>query len=527
MQAPRVALLALAGMLLTSAAVYTITPPGGASAAISADPTRTVSGASGGTGIESVTGSVGSGVELAHFTAGSTVMLDGRVGHPRMLRTARGETFLMLEARASGTERGRAAAPANLSIVIDRSGSMKGSRLRNAIRAAALAVDRLHDGDMVSVVVFDTKTTTIVPSVSVNTSTRGSILSAIESITLGGDTCISCGIEAAMDEMGAQRAQGSVSRMLVLSDGDANHGLKDVPGFRSLAQRARDRGISISTIGVDVDYNEKIMSAIALESNGRHYFVENDAGLQRVFEAEAESLTSAVATGAEVDIELSPGVELDRVFDRSFRRAGNRVTVPLGTFSGGDVKTVLIKVRVSGSDEGVMPVASVEMRYRDLVKDDEGRCAGKLGVEVVSSDASDLDAIVAGRLNRSETAATLKEANLLFEQGRVVEAQNKLQERELALRDSAQRAKVAAPAARAADVAGDFERQLAVTQEARSGFGSPFAEPPPAAGAAAPGGAPGGFAQPARPTPAPAPTDSRQGKGAVRKNEANASDLSF
>ena len=35
------------------------------------------------------------------------------------------------------------------------------------------------------------------------------------------------------------------------------------------------------------------------------------------------------------------GVELDRVFDRSFRRAGNQILVPLGTFSGTDVKTVL------------------------------------------------------------------------------------------------------------------------------------------------------------------------------------------
>ena len=63
--------------------------------------------------------------------------------------------------------------------------------------------------------------------------------------------------------------------------------LTDLPGFRSIATRAQSQGVSITTIGVDVDYDEKALSAVALASNGRHYYVENDAGLARVFEAEA------------------------------------------------------------------------------------------------------------------------------------------------------------------------------------------------------------------------------------------------
>lgn len=517
MKAPRVALLALAGMVLSSATVYSLTPPGGASAAIAADPDRIDPDTDSKTGTESNSGDSTDQVELAHFTAGSTVMIDGRMGHSKILRTPRGETFLMLEARATGNERARAAAPVNLSIVIDKSGSMKGSRLRNALQAAVGAVERLHDGDMVSVVAFDTRTQIVAPAVTIGPSTRSSVISAIQGIQLGGDTCISCGIESGMDEIN-RSTEGRVSRMLVLSDGDANHGLKDVPGFRSLAQRAQTRGISISTIGVDVDYNEKILSAIAVESNGRHYFVENDAGLARVFESEAESLVQAVASGAEVDIELGQGVELDRVFDRSFRRSGNHVTVPLGTFSNGDVKTVLMKVRLPSDAEGVLPVASVEMKYRDLVKDEDGRCAGKLGVEVVSSGASDLDAIVAGRVNRSETAAALKEANLLFQQGRVQEAERKLEQREQALRDVATKAKTAAPAARAADVADDFEKQIAATEQARTGFAEP---PSPVTSPVA-----GGFAQ-APAAAAPAPTESRKGRSTVRRNEANAADMGF
>jgi Ca-activated chloride channel family protein len=510
-------------MLLTSVSVYSFTPPGGASAAdIGAEPSRTNEVA---TEATDKTGNEATGTaqqdELAHFTAGSTVMIEGRMGHPKLVRTAQGETFLMLEARATGAEQARSASPVNLSLVIDRSGSMKGTRLRNAVNAAVGAVERLHDGDVVSVITFDTRTQVVVPAMEISPSTRSSAIASIQSIALGGDTCISCGIEAGMDEM-SRLGSGRVSRMIVLSDGDANHGLKDVPGFRSLAQRARDRGIGISTVGVDVDYNEKILSAIAIESNGRHYFVENDAALARVFEGEAEALTQAVASGAEVDIDLAPGVTLERVFDRSFRRNGNRVTVPLGSFSGGDVKTVLMKVRLSADAEGATAVASVAMHYRDLVKGEDGRCEGKLGVEIVKSpaEASEIDAVVAGRVNRSETTAALEEANTLFEQGRVAEAQRRIAEREQALREVAARAKTAAPEGKAAAVAQDFDKQLQVVADARQNF----AEPPPAVAAAPAFG--GSFASP--PAAAPArPTDTREGRSALKKNRAAEVDMGF
>ncbi|MDI1449181.1 VWA domain-containing protein [Polyangium sp. 6x1] len=514
MKSSRVAVLAFAGMLLTSLSVYSFTPPGGLPS--SPEPTIGAEVTEESNTTEKTTDGTNQ-VELAHFTAGSTVMIDGRMGHPKILKNQRGETFLMLEARANGGDRGQATPQVNLSIVIDRSGSMKGTRLRNAINAAIGAVERLHDGDMVSVVTFDTRTEVVVPAVVIGPSTRGSVVSSISGITLGGDTCISCGIETAMSEM-SRSSDGRISRMIVLSDGDANHGLKDVPGFRSLAQRARDRAIGISTVGVDVDYNEKILSAIAVESNGRHYFVENDAALARVFEGEAEALTQAVASGAEIDIDLAPGVELDRVFDRSFRRSGNRITVPLGTFSSGDVKTVLVKLRVPAGLNGELAVASVDMHYKDLVKNEDGRCSGKLGVEVVDTNASDLDAVVAGRVNRSETASALEEANRLFEQGKVAEARRRIESREQDLRDSAAKAKTSAPAARAADVASDFDRQLAVVQQAQSGF----AAPPPVA-AAAPEPAAGPFATP----PPAAPTESRQGRKAVRSNQEAATNMGF
>ncbi|WP_437301907.1 vWA domain-containing protein [Sorangium sp. So ce388] len=518
MKPTHVALFSALGMMLTSISVYSLTPSGsgGSTEPVSevvAEPPRVV---------PEVTGGAVAAVDPSRFTTGSRLMLEGRVGHARLTRAAR-ETFLMFEVRGDVTP-ARAQAQANLSLVIDRSGSMKGTRLANAVQAATTAVSRLNDGDVVSVVTFDTRTSVVVPPTTVAPHTRGLILEGIRRISLGGDTCISCGIEEGLVQLG--QANGGVSRMVVLSDGDANHGVRDVPGFRAMAQRARDRGVSITTIGVDVDYNEKILSAIALDSNGRHYFVENDAALARIFEAEAAQLTASVASGAELAIDLAPGVELDRVFDRAFRRAGGQVVVPLGAFAPGEVKTVLLKVRLDalgGGRDGASPIADVGLAYRDLVAGTDARCQGKLGVALAErdADASELDALVAGRLQRSETAATLKQANFLFEQGRLDEARSKLDAQQRSLRSAADKAKRAAPASRAKDVAFDFESQLAALERADSEFAAPpaFATPPTSAGPAKPGN----FAQ--APAAPPAPAQSREGKAAVRRNEVDAFEL--
>ena len=218
--------------------------------------------------------------------------------------------------------------------------------------------------------------------------------------------------------------------MLLLSDGAASQGVRDVSGLRQIAGRMRDRGCNISTIGVDVDFDEKIMSAIATESNGRHHFVANASELTNVFNQEFDSLLATVAREAELEIELAPGVEPVQVFDRSHRRSGQRITVPFGTFSAKQEKTVLLKVRVSESlaRSDNQPIARLRLAYEDAATGRFGReeTQGALAARVSrSASLDDLDPFVAARLSRSLTATALTEANSLFERGFAEEARKR------------------------------------------------------------------------------------------------------
>ena len=182
MKPTTVAFLAAAGMLLTSLTVYSVTPPGG----FHGGPPTEVADAIGGESPLAVATDDRDrdrdrdrGDAISRFDVGSTLRVEGRLGHARLARAGRGETFVLLEIRGSDTGGVSAPAPVNLSIVVDRSGSMKGARLRNAIAGAAGAVDRLHEGDVVSVVTFDTTTQVVVPPTPLDPASRDRVIGAI------------------------------------------------------------------------------------------------------------------------------------------------------------------------------------------------------------------------------------------------------------------------------------------------------------------------------------------------------------
>jgi Ca-activated chloride channel family protein len=456
----------------------------------------------------------------SHFVDGKTLLLDGRLGHASVARDTRGvsaSTFVLATVTGADAERplegtSLTAPPIHLAIVVDRSGSMAGPKMSNAVAAAVGVVEHMRDGDRATVVSFDTTARVLVPPTALDASSRPTVESAIRAMHAGGDTCISCALDTATAELDASPGpRDEVRRILLISDGEATTGVRDVTGLRALAGRARDRGIGVSTIGVDLAFDQRVMAGIAQEANGRHWFVPDASALTQVFEEELGTLETAVASEAELSIEPAPGVVVEEVLDRSFRREGGRVRVPLGTFDPREEKTVLLRVKVPVDSDGTQPVVHLGLAYRDVLRRESGRCEGSLAIDVRSDGEAqaELDPFVAARVERSRTAHALTEANELFEKGKGDDARAALARRQHELASAGPAAVAAATAmpeprrgvARPVDK--DIEEQVAALSQAQSGFGgaSASATPPAAAAPAA--------------------------KSAVRQNQANATDLAF
>src|SRR5256885_4961042 len=142
---------------------------------------------------------------------------------------------------------------------------MVGQLMTDALAAARTAVERLRDGDVVSVISFDTQVAVVVPPMRIDATSRKDAIAKIGTIRVGGDTCISCGIDSAMQQL--QQHTGMVDRILLLSDGEPTAGVKDLPGFRRIAENCRRMNAPVTTIGVDVQYDERVMSELPRSSN--------------------------------------------------------------------------------------------------------------------------------------------------------------------------------------------------------------------------------------------------------------------
>jgi Ca-activated chloride channel homolog len=504
MKIKTVGLLAGIAMTLTSLTVWSVTPKGGfgerlleeASSGLSFGQKSTAS------------------TDHWRFEEGNHVRVEGRLGHATLPSGRDSETYLYVNVRAPNDAVANTSAPLDLAIVVDQSGSMAGKKMQNAIDAARGMVRRLRDGDRVSVVAFNTAPQTVVPSTVIAGDERERVAQRIATIAANGDTCISCGLEAGMEQLRGQ--DGRVKRIMLLSDGEPTAGVRDVDGFRRVATRARDMGCSVTAIGVDVVYNERIMSAIALESNGRHRFVEDASGLPQIFDEEMASLTHTVASNAEMRVALDPGVQLLEVFDRAFRREGDDVVVPMGVLAAGEEKTVLMRVRLPRGADGERPVAHVRFGFDDLVDGHHETFAGGLTAALSSDPAevSDLDPLVAARLGRTETAATLREANDRVAAGDVAGALRALADKKTELENRKASLAKSAPAPRRREFEADLDRQLAALETGDDGF----AQAPSAS--ASPGA--GGMVQ-----AAPPPAESHAGRAQTRSNSSTADSLGF
>ena len=473
--------LSATGMVATAAAVWFAVDPAHPAAAAAAASNR-------GTAAQLATADQPApppeppAADHSHFQAGKTLMVEGRIGHQVLPADVDSETFLFVDVTADAALQAAKPVPLNLAVVIDRSGSMKGKRLTNAMAATRTAIERLRDGDVVSVVTYDDRADVVVSPTTIDAASRVRILRELDRPRPGGDTCISCGIDAAMQLLGQR--PGMVGRILLLSDGLATAGVRDLPGFHRLAEDCRRMGASITTIGVDVGYDEKIMAALARDSNGDHFFVPDAATLPGIFDRTMATLTRTVAHHADLIVDLAPGVFVEHVYDRVTAGGGSQVIVPLGAFTAGDHKTALMRLRVPRGQAGERAIAAVRLRYDDLVTDQPGTCEGNLAVRT-STDAAQLtplDGIVSARVSASETAEALENANVLFRGGRTDDATRLIREQNVRLEMEHMRARKSVEPMRMHDLDDAFQRQRDAMGSADRGFqpASPAAAAPKA-----------------------------------------------
>ncbi|MBN1868331.1 VWA domain-containing protein [Candidatus Sumerlaeota bacterium] len=301
----------------------------------------------------------------ARVRTDDAVRIDVAIDKPVLLaneaQTAYVRVAIVGVPRPSAEER----APVNMAIVIDKSGSMRGEKIEKARDAAIQAVKRLGPDDIVSIVLYDTTVQVLVPATKLTD--KGPVIDAIRGIGVGGRTALFAGVSKGAQEMRKFIDEERINRLLLLSDGLANIGPSSPGDLEDLGTSLLKEGISVVTIGLGLDYNEDLMSALAYKSDGAHYFVERPSELAGVFDRELGKAMSVVAGDIEAEFICAPGVRPVRVLGRQAEIDGRRARVFINHIYSEREKSIVLEVEIPPTDESVTrPVASVNVRYDNL-----------------------------------------------------------------------------------------------------------------------------------------------------------------
>jgi Ca-activated chloride channel homolog len=249
--------------------------------------------------------------------------------------------------------------PLNLGIVLDRSGSMQGDKLRHAADAVAFAVRNMHGDDRVSLTIYDDHVQTLVPSAPVSKAAP-KILALLPQIHAGNSTALHDAWVQGGLQVSEHLEPGHLSRVLLVSDGLANVGETRTEVLVTRSRELFERGVSTSTVGVGRDFNEDLMIPMAREAGGNGWFVESPADFTRIFRAELEDL--AAVFGEKARLRLEPRarrVEIVDVLNDFQADAGSPAPgdskpaagdFALGTLFAGSPLEIVARVKVQGGE---------------------------------------------------------------------------------------------------------------------------------------------------------------------------------
>lgn len=280
-----------------------------------------------------------------------------------LLQGRDGARYLVLEVSAPDLP-GDVRRPVNLAVVMDTSGSMAGrGKIDNARMAARELVRQLRPEDRFSLVTFSDAGRVIVESTPADDPARLERL--ISGIRPGGGTHLSAGLELGLEQLDQAELEG-VRRVVLLSDGMANIGVTDVDTLARTAGSRVDAGVTVSALGLGLEFNEDLLTAMSDAGGGQYHFVDRPGQLAAMFEQELQQMTRVAGREVAVEVELLTGVRLLEVYGWSTTPTSEGFQVFMGDVHGGETRKIVARVDVPDDALGAVEVAEVALRYTDV-----------------------------------------------------------------------------------------------------------------------------------------------------------------
>jgi Ca-activated chloride channel family protein len=257
-------------------------------------------------------------------------------------------------------------APLNISLVLDKSGSMEGAKIKSLRQAAKNAIDLLDPGDQVSIIAFSDRVHTV--AASTTAADKDKLKRQIDRIRDGGGTAMSGGMRRGVTELEKNLTPDRLHRMLLLTDGQT---FGDEKQCVELGTEMGDKGIVIHALGLGEDWNEDLLDEVAEASGGGADFIETADEISDYFQAAVKRMQATVVQNARLVLRLTNGVVPRQVWrvmpiieNLGYQPLSDEdVQVALGEVDKDQGSALLVELLIAPRPEGRFRVAQAEVNY--------------------------------------------------------------------------------------------------------------------------------------------------------------------
>ncbi len=288
-----------------------------------------------------------------------------RLDRTRVLRDGDGTVRMEITLRADDVARSIERVPTDVVVVLDKSGSMAGSKIDHARSATRALVDLLGPDDRFALVTYDDHAQWAASSAFASPVARAAGRRALDAVGARGSTNMSEGLDAALMELDGIASPGRAARIILISDGLPNRGDPSVEGLVRRARAAAGREFVLTAVGVGDDFNESLMTALADAGTGNYYYLQNGTSLAEVFADEFASAGRTVASGLEIELRLGPGVTLIDAAGYPVRASGRSAAFTVGPMLGGQERSFWITFQADTEQQGALSLGELNVQWSE------------------------------------------------------------------------------------------------------------------------------------------------------------------
>jgi Ca-activated chloride channel family protein len=354
-----------------------------------------------------VTGDFGpmSGVNAARF-AGPGAHGQVALSHTKVLAGSSDPVFAEVRLAADAAENSGERAPLALAVVLDTSGSMQGEKIDRARDSVLGLLRDMRDKDEIAVVRYSNSAELVQPLARLG-DVRGQLAARVRGLDAGGGTNIPSGLEMGLRTLG-EAERGRVRRVVLVSDGlDSTRAQAE-----RLASDSAERGITVSSMGIGLDFDEAYMSSIARDGHGNFAFVNDGAALAAFLTRELHEASSTTVENATVRLDLPRGMRFVRAFGAAAHTDGDSVVLKMGSLFAGDERRAVVELATNLGANDVRRVATEALWHR-VGGDDADVHAGDLSLAATLDPAE---------VRRGEDGAVFASATSVVSSQRELEA---------------------------------------------------------------------------------------------------------